>query len=51
MYFMDFNAFPRQRTFATSDPVGSFRLLDYYQHSTSDKYFTANVHYHFGNSS
>ncbi|MDO1448662.1 DUF5686 and carboxypeptidase regulatory-like domain-containing protein [Rhodocytophaga aerolata] len=48
LYFMDFKHFLGNRTpFATSDPVGSFRLLDYYQFSTSDKYFTANVHYHF----
>jgi hypothetical protein len=48
MYFMDYKHFLGNRTpFATSDPVGSFRLLDYYQHSTADKYFTANVHYHF----
>jgi hypothetical protein len=45
---MDYKHFLGNRTpFATSDPVGSFRLLDYYQHSTADKYFTANVHYHF----
>lgn len=48
MYFMDYKHFLGNRTpLATADPVGSFRLLDYYQHSTSDKYFTANVHYHF----
>jgi hypothetical protein len=27
--------------------VGSFRLLDYYRHSTNDKYLVANVHYQF----
>jgi len=48
LYFMDFQHFLGNRTpFVTSDPVGSFRLLDYYRYSTSDKYFTANVHYHF----
>jgi hypothetical protein len=48
MYFMDYKHFLGNRTpFATSDPVGSFRLLDYYQYSTSDKYFSANAHYHF----
>ncbi|HYD91055.1 MAG TPA: DUF5686 family protein, partial [Flavobacterium sp.] len=31
----------------TTDPVGSFRLLDYYMFSTSDRYATANVHYQF----
>jgi hypothetical protein len=48
MYFMDYKHFLGNRTpFATSDPVGSLRLLDYYRYSTSDKYFSANVHYHF----
>jgi hypothetical protein len=48
MYFMDYKHFLGNRTpFSTSDPVGSFRLLDYYANSTSDKYFAGNVHYHF----
>jgi hypothetical protein len=48
LYFMDYQHFLGNRTpFVTTDPVGSFRLLDYYRYSTSDKYFTANVHYHF----
>lgn len=48
MYFMDFKHFLGNRTpFSTADPVGSFRLLDYYTHSTSDKYFAGNVHYQF----
>ncbi len=48
LYFMDYHHFLGNRTpFITTDPVGSFRLLDYYAHSTSDQYFTANVHYHF----
>jgi hypothetical protein len=48
MYFMDFKHFLGNRTpFSTTDPVGSFRLLDYYTYSTSDKYFTGNVHYQF----
>lgn len=47
MYFMDYAHFMGNRTpFVTTDPVGSFRLLDYYRHSTNDDYFTANVHYH-----
>ncbi len=47
MYFMDYKHFLGNRTpFVTTDPVGSFRLLDYYNYSTSDKYFVANVHYH-----
>lgn len=47
MYFMDYKHFLGNRTpFVTTDPVGSFRLLDYYANSTFDKYFIANVHYH-----
>lgn len=46
--FMDYKHFLGNRTpFVTSDPVGSFRLLDYYRYSTTDKYFVANVHYQF----
>ncbi len=45
---MDYKSFLGNRTpFVTTDPVGSFRLLEYYTYSTRDKYFTANVHYHF----
>jgi Family of unknown function (DUF5686)/CarboxypepD_reg-like domain len=48
LYFMDYQHFLGNRTpFVTTDPVGSFRLLDYYWYSTNDKYFTANAHYHF----
>ena len=48
MYFMDYKHFNGNRTyFITSDPVGSFRLMDYYQNSTADQYFSANMHYHF----
>jgi hypothetical protein len=48
MYFMDYKHFLGNRTpFITNDPVGSFRLMDYYRFSTSDKYFVANVHYQF----
>jgi hypothetical protein len=48
MYFMDYKHFLGNRTpFSTTDPVGSFRLLDYYKNSTADKYFAGNVHYHF----
>jgi hypothetical protein len=48
LFFMDYQHFLGNRTpFITTDPVGSFRLLDYYRYSTSDKYFTANAHYHF----
>ncbi len=45
---MDYKHFLGNQTpFSTNDPVGSFRLLDYYKHSTSDKYLAANAHYHF----
>jgi hypothetical protein len=48
MYFMDYKHFDGNRTYlTTSDPVGSFRLMDYYQNSTADQYFSANMHYHF----
>ena len=47
LYFMDYAHFIGNLTpFVTTDPVGSYRLLDYYLYSTNDKYFTANVHYH-----
>jgi hypothetical protein len=46
--FMDYKHFLGNQTpFVTTDPVGSFRLLDYYNYSTADKYFVANVHYQF----
>jgi hypothetical protein len=46
--FMDYKHFLGNRTpFVTTDPVGSFRLMDYYRYSTSDKYFVANLHYQF----
>ena len=48
MYFMDFEHFLGNKTpFITNAPVGSFRLLDYYAFSTSDKYFVGNGHYQF----
>ncbi|MGC3945854.1 MAG: DUF5686 and carboxypeptidase regulatory-like domain-containing protein [Chryseolinea sp.] len=48
MYFMDYKHFLGNETpFVTSDPVGSFRLLDYYRFSTADKYFSGNLHYQF----
>lgn len=48
MYFMDYKHFLGDQTpFSTADPVGSFRLLNYYRYSTADRYFTANVHYQF----
>ena len=48
MFFMDYKHFLGNETpFSTSDPVGSFRLLDYYRFSTDDRYFSANAHYQF----
>jgi hypothetical protein len=48
MYFMDYKHFMGNQTpLMTTDPAGSFRLLDYYTYSTRDQYFSANVHYHF----
>jgi hypothetical protein len=48
MYFMDYKHFLGNRTpFTTVDPVGSFRLLDYYTYSTSKNYFQSSVHYQF----
>jgi hypothetical protein len=46
--FMDYNHFQGNRTaLMTTDPAGSFRLLDYYALSTRDKYFAGNVYYQF----
>jgi hypothetical protein len=48
LYFMDYKHFIGNRTpFVTTDPAGSFRLMDYYRFSTSDKYFMTNAHYQF----
>lgn len=48
LYFMDYKHFTGNLSpFVTTDPVGSFRLLDYYKYSTSNQYFSANAHYHF----
>lgn len=47
MYFMDYKHFLGNQTpFVTTDPIGSYRLLDYYAFSTKDKYATVNAHYH-----
>lgn len=48
LYLPDYKHFLGNKSwFTTSDPVGSFRMLDYYQYSTSDRYFAGNVHYQF----
>ncbi len=46
--FMDYKHFLGNRTpFSTTDPAGSFRLMDYYLYSTADKYLAVNAHYNF----
>lgn len=46
--FADFKHFMGNRVpIATSDPVGSFRLLEYYRHSTADKFAAVHLHYQF----
>ena len=46
--FADFKHFQGNQIFlVTADPVGSFRLLDYYRHSTMDQYLSTHVHYQF----
>ena len=48
MQFPDYKHFLGNQTiFSTTDPVGSFRLLDYYTYSTNDAYLNAHVHYQF----
>ena len=48
MYFPDYQHFLANQTpFVTTDPVGSYRLLDYYEHSTNDVYVNAHAHYQF----
>jgi hypothetical protein len=48
MYFMDYKHFLGNRTiFVTTDPISSFRLLDYYRFSTNNEYFITNAHYQF----
>ena len=46
--FADFKHFLGNRTvLVTVDPVGTFRLLDYYRYSTQDKYASLHLHYQF----
>lgn len=47
IFFMDYQHFLGNRTpIITTDPVGSFRLMDYYLYSTRDQYLSVNAHYH-----
>ena len=46
--FVDFKHFQGNRiALVAADPVGSFRLLDYYKHSTQEEYAALHVHYQF----
>jgi len=48
MYFPDFRHFMGNRIFIqTSDPAGSFRLLDYYNFSTQQNYLGGHLYYQF----
>lgn len=48
MYFMDYEHFDGNRTILSSmRPAGAFRLLDYYNFSTNDSYFSGHTHYQF----
>lgn len=48
LYFMDYKHFLGNKTpIITTDPVGSFRLLDYYLYSTRDQFVSVSAHYHF----
>lgn len=48
LYFMDYQHFMGNRTvIQMSDPVGSFRLLDYYLYSTGKQYVASHLHYQF----
>jgi hypothetical protein len=48
MAFTDFKHFTGNKlNYTTNDPAESFRLLEFYKHSTNDKYLAANVHYGF----
>jgi len=45
-YLMDYKHFDANRTFLGSlKPAGSFRLLDYYNYSTDNTYFSGNLYY------
>ncbi len=46
--FVDFKHFLGNRTsIVTTDPVGNFRLLNYYEFSTRDRYASVHAHYQF----
>ncbi len=46
--FLDYKHFMGNRTpFVTTDPVETFRILDYYKYSTDGTYFIGHTHYQF----
>lgn len=48
LYFMDFQHFMGNQTIIQmSDPVGSFRLMDYYLYSTHQNYLAGHFYYQF----
>ncbi|MDF9799599.1 hypothetical protein OKW21_004862 [Catalinimonas alkaloidigena] len=48
LYFMDFQHFNGNQTIIQmSDPVGSFRLMDYYLYSSSERYLASHFYYQF----
>ena len=48
LYFPDFQHFAGNETpFLFNNPVGSYRLLSYYDYSTKDRYFSGLLHYQF----
>lgn len=48
LYFPDFQHFMGNRTvLQVSDPVASFRLLDYYRYSTGQNYLAGHLYYQF----
>ncbi|MEM8908053.1 MAG: DUF5686 family protein, partial [Bacteroidota bacterium] len=47
-FFPDYQHFAGNQTIlVTADPIGSYRLLDYYRYSTNDVYVNAHAHYQF----
>ncbi len=48
LYFMDYKHFQGNLSpFQVQDPVGSYRLLDYYRWSTSEAYLSSHLNYQF----
>ena len=48
MAFMDYRHFMGNKIFVqTTDPVGRYRLLDYYKSSTADNYISSYAYYDF----